>query len=124
MAGSVWDPYEGGGAAVPRGDLLLETPPAEGVVATISSVPESTVVLSRRTAIITADGFKAGRLHALVLDAERRIAGIFTTSGFVFKSHVRVPIAWIAGVSHRRIELTMGLDDAMGAVDEADIHPV
>jgi hypothetical protein len=93
------------------------------VVQTISSIPESSVVMTKRTAVVTANGYKAGRLHALSLDEQGGIAGLVMTSFLVFKYRVRVPASSVAALTHDRILLTKGLDDLTEAMNEADIEP-
>jgi hypothetical protein len=124
LAGSPWDPYEGEGVGELRDDSLYATPlPAGAVVETISSIPESSIVLGRRTAIVSADGFTAGHLHALTIDEQRRIDDVVVTAGLVYKHHVRLPVSSIAGLTHDRIVLTQGLDAALDSVEEADVTP-
>jgi len=123
----VWDPYEGDGVVQFQevtGDSLYEMAPTGTVITdTISSIPESSVVIDKRTAVVSADGFTAGHLHGLVLDGPQRVTGIVMTSGHLYKHHVRVPLSEAAEMSHNRILLTMGFDEATDAVNEADIQP-
>jgi hypothetical protein len=124
VAGFAWDPYEGEGVADPRDDSLFETVPTGTVVTdTISSVPEDSVVLTHHTKVVSADGFTAGHLQGLELDDQQRVAGVVMTSGHLYKHHVRVPMTSVADLTHDRIKLTQGLDEAMDTVNEADIQP-
>jgi hypothetical protein len=129
VAGIAWDPYEGEGVAELRSDSLFETPPPTSVnVQTISGVPEGSVVLSKHTAVVSADGgqelvFTAGHLHALSLGEQNRIVGFVVTVGHLYKHHVRLPVSSVAELRHDRIVLTQGLDEVTEAVDEVDIQP-
>jgi uncharacterized protein YrrD len=123
----VWDPYEGDGVVQFQevtGDSLYELAPMGTVITdTISSVPEGSVVIDKGTEVVTADGFTAGHLHGLVLDGPQRVTGIVMTAGLLYKHHVRVPLSQAAQMSHNRILLTLGWDEATDAVNEADIQP-
>lgn len=124
VVGFTWDPYEGEGVVNLAHDSLSETPPSPDVIVeTASTFPESSVVLSKHTEVVSADGFKAGHLHALLLDGEQQLVGIVTTSGLVYKHNVRVPLTAIASLARKRIVLTQGLDDALNSLDEADVQP-
>jgi sporulation protein YlmC with PRC-barrel domain len=125
VAGFVWSPYEGETNSLAElQDSLYVTPlPADTVTETISGIPESSVIVSAHTQVITADGYKAGHLHGLSLDDQDQIDGVVITTGHLYKHHVRVPVTALAGISHQRIVLTKGLDDAMDAVNEVDVQP-
>jgi hypothetical protein len=124
VAGFVRVPDEGEGVAEPGSDSLFETAPTGTVITdTVSSVPEGSVVLSGHTKVVSADGFTAGHLHALELDDRQRVVGVVMTSGHLYKHQVRVPMTSVAGLTHDHIRLTKGLDEAMDAVNEADIQP-
>jgi hypothetical protein len=124
VAGFTRVQYEGD--AIPRlhSDSLYEPRPSETVIVeSIPSAPESSVVLSRQTAIVTADGFTVGHLHALALDERLRVVEVVLTAGHLYKHHVRVPSSVVAELTADRILLTQGLDEATDAVDEADVEP-
>ena len=120
VAGFAGGPNEEDAIRALQSDPLFGT---QTVVQTISSVPEGSVVLSKRTAVVTADGFTAGHLHALSLDEQRRVVGLVMTSFLVFKYHVRLPASSVAEFTHDRVRLTKGRDALTDAMNEADIRP-
>ena len=115
-----FDPVVGFPGGPDEGDEVpaaLREPPFE------ASLPDTDIVFSKRTAVVTADGFTAGHLYALSLDAEHRVDGLAMTSGHLFKHHVRLPLSSVSELSHDRILLTQGLDAMTDAIDEADVQP-
>ncbi len=121
VAGFAGGPNEGDPLPELLSDPLFGT--ETFVVQTILSIPERSVVLTKCTPVVTANGYRAGRLHALSLDEQRRVVGLVMTSFFVFKYHVRVAVSSVAALTHDRILLTKGLDALTDAMNEADVRP-
>ena len=89
------------------GGGLYQTPPVSGVVLQdVSSVPESSVTITEGTAVVGSDGHKIGHVDELLLDGDR-ITGFVVKAGFAFTHNVRVPMAWVAGVAHDQIRLSL-----------------
>lgn len=119
----VRDPYQGVDLERLRGDSLYEWPlPDSLVVETISSIPESSVVLGKHTAIVSSDGYTVGHLHGLAVDGQRRIAEVVTTSGLIYRQHLRLPASTVVGFRHDRLGLNQRLDEVTESLDEEAVQ--
>jgi hypothetical protein len=122
-----FDPVVGFSGGPDEGDAIPELHsgssfgsrlPETDIVQTVPGIPEGSVVMTKRTAVVSADGVTAGHLHALSLDEQHRVVDLVHDSDPVFTYHVRVPMSWVAELTPDRVLLTKGIDAVT-----ADIRP-
>jgi uncharacterized protein YrrD len=94
------------------GMKTYEVAVAESAVIEVrSSLPEASVVIDRGTDVITADHRKIGVIDDITYNEQGEITGFMVKTGFIQHDTIEVPIAQVAGLTHRYMRLNVTHDE-------------
>jgi uncharacterized protein YrrD len=87
----------------------------------LDDLPEDSVLLTKGTEVIGSDGHKLGHVDDIFVDENGRIVGFLAKAGHLFGHDVRVPLSFVAGISHAHVRLNVSTNFAARASREGDV---
>jgi len=78
----------------------------------LDNLPEDSILLSEGTEVVGSDGKKVGHVDEVFVDGERGITGFLVKAGHLFTHDIRVPMSYVAGISHVHVRLNIAADEA------------
>ena len=110
-----WHEVDTAGAEFPDAigsSLFMQAPIGQIITQEITSISEGEVAISERTDVVGSDGRKLGRVDEVLFDDENRIVGFVVKTGLLVKHDVRIPMAWVAGIAHDHVRLSVTKEEA------------
>lgn len=109
-SGNTWTHVGPSGSQVPStGATSMYAQPVVGEYATrtVGPMTESEIAISNDTHVETLDEKNIGNVDDILFDDEGNITGLIIEQGLVFHHDVHIPAEWIAGVTHKRVRLSV-----------------